>query len=46
MNARPDLLDGVDNCFALHFMNAAPPGVIYLSKGPVTAITIRVSIVI
>lgn len=46
MKARPDLLNGVDNCFAIHFMNSAPPGEIYLSKGPVTAISVRVHIVI
>lgn len=46
MNAKPDLLNSVDNCYALHFMNSAPPGVIYLASGPVTAISIRVNIVI
>jgi hypothetical protein len=46
MNAKPDLLNGIDYCYALHFMNSAAPGVIYLSKGPVTAISVRVNIVI
>jgi metal-dependent amidase/aminoacylase/carboxypeptidase family protein len=44
--AKPDLLEGVHNCYALHFMNAAYPGVIALAKGAVTAMTSSLTIII
>ncbi len=42
--ANPNLLEGVDECYAIHFSNGALPGTIILGKGPVTAITARLSI--
>ncbi|XP_031472909.1 uncharacterized protein LOC116245569 [Nymphaea colorata] len=42
--AKPDLLDHVDECYAIHFMNAAYPGTIALGKGAVTALTSSLAI--
>lgn len=42
--AKPDLLEGVEECYAIHFTNAGYPGAIGLGKGPVTALSSRLTI--
>ena len=42
--AKPDLLNEVDECYAIHFRNDALPGKIFLSKGPVTALSAKLHI--
>lgn len=43
-SANPNILDGVDECYAIHFSNGALPGKIFLGKGPITSLSSKLTI--